>query len=336
MPEPQTPFVDLPHEYANPPLAHLIEDGRAWTLATLDPSECIIALDDTARAEVLTAAREIADNPLPDLARTPDQFGTPNLRAAMKKIGQLLKGPGLGVIDRLPIDEIGDDIARTIYWVIGQMIGRPVAQRWDGTMVFDVADSGTKPGAGTRDSATNLELLFHTDNGFNITLPDTVSLLCIHQARGGGVSRFASLYSLHNRFLERYREHLKRLYQPVLFDRKAEHAAGEPKVLRAPVFQWDGARLTARPNAVYIRQGYELAGIELDPGLSDALDALAEVASDPDLWVEMRMERGQLQYLNNRQLVHYRSAFTDFEEPDRKRRVVRIWYRDAGRPTYNG
>ncbi len=336
IPEPQTQFVDLPEEYANPPLGAQIDDARAWTLDTLDPSECIVTLNDAQQAELLVVAQELTDNPLPDLMRSPDHIEMPGLGAAMKKIGRLLNGPGLGVIDRLPVDKIGPDMARTIYWIMGQLIGRPVAQRWDGSMAFDVANAGRKPGAGTRDSMTNLELLFHTDNGFNITLPDTVSLLCINQAREGGVSRFASLYSLHNRFLERYPEHLKRLYRPVLFDRKGEHADGEPKVLRAPVFQWDGVRLTARPNAVYIRQGYELAEMEMDAALSDALDALVEVAADADLWVEMRMERGQLQYLNNRQVVHYRSAFVDYDEVDRKRRVVRVWYRQAGHPTYNG
>ena len=244
--------------------------------------------------------------------------------------------PGIGTVDRLPVDDLGIDMAKSIYWILGQMIGRPVAQRWDGTMIFDVADLDRGEGVGIRDSTTNAELLYHTDNGFNVTLPDTVSLLCVRQERTGGISRFASIYSLHNRLLERYPDHLKRLYAPVLFDRKGEHASGEPKVLRAPVFQWDGDRLTIRPNAVYVRQGYELAEIDMDEALVDALDALAEIAGDTDLWVEMRMERGQLQYLANRQVVHYRSAFTDYDEPERKRRMTRIWYRDAGRPTYNG
>lgn len=336
MPEPKIPFVDLPHEYAHAPLEHVIDDARAWTLGTLDPASTIVALDDAHHAELSAMTEDFGDNPLPDLVRDPNQIEAPLLKAAMAKVASLVAGPGFGTIDRLPIDATGVHPARTLYWIMGRMIGRPVAQRWDGTMVFDVADAGSGDRAGVRNSMTNTELLFHTDNGFNITLPDTVSLLCIHPGREGGVSRFASIYSLHNRLLERHPELLRRLYRPVLFDRKGEHGANEPKVLRAPVFQWDGERLTARPNALYVRQGYEMADLRVEPELDDALNALVEIATEPDLWVETLMERGQVQYLNNRQVVHYRSAYVDYDEPDRKRRMSRIWYREAGRPTYNG
>jgi alpha-ketoglutarate-dependent taurine dioxygenase len=336
MPEPNIPFVDLPHEYAHPPLQEAITDERAWTLETLDPKDTLVHINEAQMSELRKMAQDIRDNPLPDLVRAVDQSDAPDLYAAMGEISALLSGPGFGTLNRLPVDEFGVDLARTIYWILGQMIARPVAQRWDGTMVFDVTDTGTAKGAGVRDSMTNAELLFHTDNGFNVTLPDTVSLFCINKGREGGISRFASIYSLHNRMLERYPGQLSRLYRPVLFDRKREHAQGEPTVLRAPVFQWDGDRLTARPNAVYVRQGYDLAGLEPDQELNDALDALIEVAGDLDLWVETLMERGQLQYLNNRRVVHYRSAFVDYDEPERKRCMSRIWYREDGRPTYNG
>ena len=47
-------------------------------------------------------------------------------------------------------------------------------------------------------------------------------------------------------------------------------------------------------------------------------------------------ERGQLQFLNNRKIVHYRSRFVDDEDPARKRHLVRTWYRESGLPTYDG
>ena len=47
-------------------------------------------------------------------------------------------------------------------------------------------------------------------------------------------------------------------------------------------------------------------------------------------------ERGQIQVVNNRRLGHRRTAFDDWDEPERRRHLVRIWLRDEGRPFYSG
>ena len=38
--------------------------------------------------------------------------------------------------------------------------------------------------------ATNVELGFHTDNAFGISVPDYVGLMCKYPAKEGGLSRF--------------------------------------------------------------------------------------------------------------------------------------------------
>lgn len=38
----------------------------------------------------------------------------------------------------------------------------------------------------------------------------------------------------------------------------------------------------------------------------------------------------------DRELAHRRTAFRDWPEPERKRHLVRLWLRDAGRPFYQG
>ena len=64
------------------------------------------------------------------------------------------------------------------------------------------------------------------------------------------------------------------------------------------------------------------------------LDALLDVMQDTRLWMEFTIERGQLQYLNNREFAHYRSEFKDDEM--RKRHLIRLWFREQGRPFYDG
>jgi hypothetical protein len=46
--------------------------------------------------------------------------------------------------------------------------------------------------------------------------------------------------------------------------------------------------------------------------------------------VEFRIEQGQLQYLNNRQIAHSRTAFRDAGEPGQIRHMLRLWNREEG------
>ncbi|MCZ6578873.1 MAG: TauD/TfdA family dioxygenase, partial [Gammaproteobacteria bacterium] len=154
--------------------------------------------------------------------------------------------------------------------------------------------------------------------------------------KSGGLSRFCSLYSVHQRMLDRYPSLLARLYQPMLFDRQKEHAEGAEPVCLAPYFSWRNERLFARANSSLVRKGYEVGGEAMDDALSDALDAIDEVSTAEDLWLEAPLQRGQIQYLNNHEVGHYRSEFEDFDEAERKRHLYRLWHREAGSTSYDG
>jgi alpha-ketoglutarate-dependent taurine dioxygenase len=211
-----------------------------------------------------------------------------------------------------------------------------VAQKWNGQMIYDVSDTGADYAYGTRGSYTSVELNFHTDNAFARMVPDYVGLFCRHPAKSGGVSRFCSLYSVHERLREQYPEALERLYQPVFYDRQKEHAEGAEPVCLAPYFSWRDERMFARANASLIRKGYAVAGEVMDSALTDALEAIDEVCAAADLWFEAPLQRGQVQYLNNHEVGHYRSAFEDFDEAERKRHLYRLWHRETGSTAYDG
>ena len=65
--------------------------------------------------------------------------------------------------------------------------------------------------------------------------------------------------------------------------------------------------------------GAELGGAPLDAHGREALEAMRAVVDSPELWVEFRIERGQIQYLNNREFAHSRTDFRDASEPRLKR-----------------
>jgi alpha-ketoglutarate-dependent taurine dioxygenase len=203
-------------------------------------------------------------------------------------------------------------------------------------MVYDVRDTGRALEYGVRRSVTNLELMFHTDGAWLPLPAELVGLLCVHPAREGGVSRFVSLATAHNELRRRHPRLLARLYRGFCWDRQAEHPEGDVPVSRHPVFAWDGRDLVCRYHDALIRSGHELAGEPLDAEGAQALAALREIVDDPRLWVEFTIERGQLQYLHNRQFAHSRTEFRDRDEPERRRHMLRYWIRQEGRRSFHG
>jgi hypothetical protein len=331
----QMPYLDCSHEVSElrePPSKRLV-----WLADDITDTDWLIDLPRDALAEIRRLALFIEDNPLQMLQRRLDDLNLPACRNLMKRMKSILDdGVGFAVLDRLPLDDYPIETLVEVYWVLGQCIGRPVAQKWNGQMIYDVRDTGQAFSYGVRGSHTTVELLFHTDNAFARMVPDYVGLFCINAARKGGLSRLCSLYSVHQRMLKRSPDLLARLYQPMLFDRQKEHRDGAEPVCLAPYFSWRNDRLFARANSSLVRKGYEVAGETMDNTLSDALDVIDEVSAAEDLWFEAPLQRGQIQYLNNHEVGHYRSEFEDFDEPERKRHLYRLWHRQAGSSNYDG
>ncbi len=330
-------ILDLSHECSTQRLETQVDGGFAWTHDDINPTECLINVSDNVRDEVLQMVDLIQANPLPTVLRQIDQFTIPHTIELMTEVKRRLDTPpGVAVIASLPLDEMTEIEAIDVFWTIGQVIGRNVAQKWEGTMVYHVRDTGAKYEYGVRGSYTRVELLFHNDNAFGIALPHYVGLMCFRPSIEGGLSRFCSLYTVHNRLLEKYPTELKRLYEPVYWDRQAEHAQGEPTVANAPVFQFDNKRLWTRANPSLVKKGYEVAQTPMDSATEDAISALKEVSEDPSLWFELPIERGHVQYINNIDIAHYRSEIIDHPDAVKKRHLVRSWHRDCGLMTYDG
>jgi alpha-ketoglutarate-dependent taurine dioxygenase len=243
------------------------------------------------------------------------------------------------VLDRLPMAELTREEAIALYWLLSSLLARPVAQKLNGQMFYDVMDTGAKlkPGSGIRPTVTNVDLRFHNDNSYNQTPPEYVCLLCLHPAMQGGISQVMSVATVHQALEQSHPELMPRLYRPFWYDRHAEHHAGEPTTFAAPIFErsTDGA-IKARLALSEIHAGYELRGERLDNETAAALAAVQSVFDQPDLHVELGFAAGQIQYVNNRATGHARTEFADFPEPERKRHLVRLWLRDAGKRGYCG
>jgi len=314
--------------------------NRAWTRDTLSPTDWTVRLPPAALAELRDVLAEIRRAPLPTFLLDPRDFALDACQAAMDEVRRVTsQGPMFAVLDRLPMAELSHDEATPLYWLLSSLLARPVAQKLNGQMFYDVLDTGAKlkPGSGIRPTVTNVDLRFHNDNSYNETPPDYVCLLCLHPAKQGGVSQVMSVATVHQALEERFPELMDRLYQPFWYDRHAEHQPDEPATFAAPVFERgaDGA-VKARLALSEIFAGYELRGERMDNETAAALAAVQAVFDRPEFRVELDFEPGQIQYVNNRATGHARTDFVDHPEPERKRHLVRLWLRDSGRRGYCG
>src|SRR5258708_1565034 len=288
--------------------------------------------------ELRAVLRELRRSPVPVFVLDPRDYALDACRQTMTGVGELAwSGRMSAVIDRLPMDEMTRDEAVSLYWLLASLLARPVAQKLNGQMFFEVRDTGAKlkPGSGIRPTVTNVDLRFHNDNSYNETPPEYVGLLCQQTAKTGGVSQVVSVHTVHNALLERHADVLGRLYRPFWYDRHAEHEPGEPTTFPAPVFDY-GETLQARLALSQIYAGYELRGERVGNETGAALAAIQSGFDRPELRGDLELQPGQIQFVNNRATAHARTEFIDHPEPDRKRHLVRLWLRDAGRRRYRG
>ena len=309
-----------------------------WDADTKFPNDGIAKLNSDCHSEIESVAEALRANPIPTEALLPSDFDMPACRALMEGVRETVdNGTGFAVVDRLDVDALGRDIATQIYWLLMSMTGRPVAQKWDGTLIYDVRDKGGKAtaGSGVRSSTTNGGQGFHNDNAFNLP-PNFVSLFCLQTAMKGGISGIVSFESVYNKLLEDHGELLERLYQPFYFDRQMEHAPDAERLSFKPIFEVDGEELNVNFSPRLVEHGYEMRGEKPDAEARAAIDALCRTTEIDNLCKRFTFEQGQIQVVNNRRLGHRRTAFRDWDEPEKRRHLVRIWIRKSGRPFYLG
>jgi alpha-ketoglutarate-dependent taurine dioxygenase len=295
-----------------------------WAYRLPDPA---LAELDAAMRRVGAARREIS-------SLTRADFPAPSFAADAEALRQeVVSGRGFVVVTGLPIDSYTDEEATLLYWGIATWLGQPIPQNAQDDYLFAVRDEGYNfhrdyGAAGVRISRTASAIDFHTDSSacYAGYTPDIVALLALRPAKSGGMTALVSAQAVHNILRNERPECLRRLYEPYYFDRRAELRPGDSPTLLAPVFSCDDA-LAIRFFRFNLMKGHETAGVPLTPADLEAVAALEETCRREDLPVCFDMRRGDMQFVNNRTVLHSRTAFEDHAEPELRRHLLRLWMR---------
>ena len=64
--------------------------------------------------------------------------------------------------------------------------------------------------------------------------------------------------------------------------------------------------------------------------VEQALDLMDALCNDPELYLDMSFEPGAMQFICNYTILHSRTDYEDWPEPERKRHLLRLWLRTPG------
>jgi len=246
---------------------------------------------------------------------------------------ELENGSGILKLRGFPVDRYDEADLRRLYFGLGTHIGTPVFQNRSGEMMRAIRDEGAHVGrtyGETRDQTggtflssyartlTNGSLRFHTDR------TDVVGLLCVRQARAGGVSTLASTPAIHNAILARRPDLLDELFRDYWRSRFGEEGTTKDTAYPLPIFGLRDGKFTSHYSLTFIEAAQMAPGVpKLTDKQKEAIDLLMQTAQD--LSFEMTLEPGDLQLINSHVTYHGRTPFEDDFAAGMSRLLLRIW-----------
>ena len=286
------------------------DPGWIDSLTAAEVEELAAALRGVAARGLATTAITRADFPLPGLA--------PRLAAWLREAAA---GRGFFLLRGLPAERFTEAEREAIFWGLGTHLGTAVSQNSHGEMLGHVFNQGRVYGsANTRGYQTKARLDFHTDRC------DLVGLLCQRRAKSGGLSSVVSTMAVHNEILRTRPDLLPILYRG--FHYAEREAADNPSGVTSrpiPVFSRHQGVLSCRFIRNPIETGAQRRGVPLTAAEQAALEMMSELSARPDMRLDMMLQPGEMQFCNNYVTTHARTEFEDWEEPERRRLMVRLW-----------
>ena len=246
---------------------------------------------------------------------------------------ELENGSGIMKLRGWPVTRYDEADLRRMYNGFAKHLATPVFQNRSGEMMRAIRDEGAHVGktyGETKDqkggtflssyarTLSSGELRFHTDR------TDVVGLLCVRQARAGGVSKLASSPAIHNAMLAARPDLVDELYQDIWRSRFGEEGTTKETAYPLPIFGVRDGKFTSHYSQTFVDAAQLGTNVpKLTPKADEALTLLRKLAQD--LCMEMVLDPGDLQLINSHVTYHGRTAFEDDAASGNDRLLLRLW-----------
>eukprot|EP00775_Hariotina_reticulata_P003159 gene3159-3437_t len=237
--------------------------------------------------------------------RDPADFPIPLLAPVLARTARELQtGRGFFLLRGLPVAKWSRQQVLVAYWGLGLHLGVAVPQNQKGHLLGHVKDVGVDPlceNPATRIYMTRAAQPWHVDSC------DIVGLLCLQTAKAGGLSSWASSTTIYNELLQQCPQAVAALAGTWYLDRKGELAADKPPFYTMPILHFHKCK-------------------DIDRLLSGTRALLLlPWLFRPDVRMDWQLQPGDMQWINNHNIVHTRTQFEDWENPTLKRHLLRLW-----------
>eukprot|EP01121_Diplochlamys_sp_Union-15-3_P019013 TRINITY_DN7055_c0_g1_i1.p1 TRINITY_DN7055_c0_g1~~TRINITY_DN7055_c0_g1_i1.p1 ORF type:complete len:348 (+),score=60.40 TRINITY_DN7055_c0_g1_i1:60-1103(+) len=300
-----------------------ISGPAAWYGNNLKESDWTYVFTAQDLEEIDKAVHKVVDNNVEFTSINKESFQLATLGPKLEAIqNQILNGIGFILLKGLPVNKYSIQQTAIAYWGIGSYFGVPVPQNKQGHLLGHVRDIGEDPKLPqTRIYTTNARHKFHTDSC------DIVGLLCLQKAKSGGLSSVASSVTIYNEMLKRNPQWVDILAKPFYYDRKNEIPDGKGPYYLMPAFNFHKELLSVILACDFIHSAQKrfpelprLTQLQIE-----ALEMFQSICAEKEVRLDMNLEPGDIQFLHNHQIVHARTSYEDYEEPEKKRHLLRLW-----------
>ena len=288
-----------------------------------DAARYSVDLSPQDRDEIADALRRLAQSGrlAPAHALSAQDFGFGALAGKLRQaFDEVRSGRGFVLLRGLPVDGRSLDEFVAAVWGIGLHFGHALSQNAQGELIGHVVDASREDPT-PRMFRSNLELRLHTD------WTAMLSLACWQPSQSGGASIITSALTVHDEIARRAPHLLEMLYRGFHYHRLGEEGPGEEPVTpyRIPVFCQRNGQLSCRYQRAGIAAGHRDLGVALGATEIEALNLFDEVARAPENRLAFHLDRGDMLVVNNFTMMHARTAFTEYPEPERRRHLIRLW-----------
>lgn len=282
----------------------------------------ITTLGESQSAQLASATKSVFDpkRKLFDYDRDEFDLGSA-LDVFLQAALEAKHGVGLALVKGLPRSELNADEYALMSWAIGLHLGVARPQGKMSQYLSEVRAAGMNyRSAGGRGYSSDAALDFHTDGC------DLVTLSCFNKAVAGGQSMVSSSVTAWNQLLSERPDLAEVATHPFYFGRNTEQAPDEGPYYGQPLFDEADGRLFGKWNRNRMRTAQELDGVpRLTPKQKACGELLDDILRRQDIMFTMWLEPGDMQFMNNHVMLHSRTGFEDYEQPEKKRLLHRLW-----------
>jgi hypothetical protein len=300
-----------------------VELPAEWRVADLETDRSwVYDIDDAARRDLtqVIKAAYVPDLPLFDYTRHNFELGAAGA-VITKAISEAKHGLGLALVHGLPREGLSEKEFELMNWAIGLNAGVARPQGRLSQYISAVRDVGTEyRNASGRGYSSNAKLDFHVDG------TDLATLGCYNIAKSGGQSMVSSSVTARKILIEERPDLAEIAHGDFYFSRQNEEAPDEAPYYAQPLYDIYDGHVFGKWNRNRVQSAQNIEGVPpLSVAQHETMDVLDAILRRQDVMFSLYLKPGDFQIVNNHVMCHSRTDYIDYDAPERKRLLNRLW-----------